>query len=157
MASETVPAGTPPRTLPDLIPWFEQFSRGLVRLAHPSIAEIQTAIDALDSALRVGAPPPMTSGTPAPDAGPWREALEQLHWLLGIVERDDHGGNRQALGQYGLLVAESLRAHLDPTLTPVESAARVPPTQPMADRPRRSPCGGAGGKLMRTPGPGAPP
>jgi hypothetical protein len=34
-----------------------------------------------------------------------------LRGLLRIVERDDHGGNRQALGQYGRILAEALKEH----------------------------------------------
>ncbi|HXY47232.1 MAG TPA: hypothetical protein VEK13_04990, partial [Thermoplasmata archaeon] len=41
----------------------------------------------------------------------FRISLEQLRWFLSVVERDDHGGNRQALGQYGRLLGESLRRH----------------------------------------------
>ena len=41
----------------------------------------------------------------------FRVSVVQLGWFLGIVERDDHGGNRQALGQYGRLVVEALRRH----------------------------------------------
>lgn len=38
-------------------------------------------------------------------------SLEVLDWLTEIVRRDDHGGNRQALGQYGKILAEALGRH----------------------------------------------
>jgi methyl coenzyme M reductase gamma subunit len=41
----------------------------------------------------------------------FRTSIEQLEWFFSIVERDDHGGHRQALGQYGRILAESLRRH----------------------------------------------
>lgn len=39
------------------------------------------------------------------------ESIEVLDWLLEIVRTDDHGGNRQALGQYGKVLAEALLDH----------------------------------------------
>ncbi len=43
----------------------------------------------------------------------FRQSLDQLAWLRGIIDREDHGGHRQALGQYWRLVLEALRRHLD--------------------------------------------
>lgn len=57
------------------------------------------------------------AGVPPTDPGGraehrrFEESLEVLGWLEAIVEEDDHGGNRQALGQYGKLLTEALRAH----------------------------------------------
>jgi len=116
------PSGGPPTQLPELIPWFEEFSRGLVRLSNPSLPEIRAAISTLEAALRACPPGPSNPGGRTFDVGLWREALGQLRWLLGIVERDDHGGNRQALGQYGLLVAESLRGQFFPAGASVPGA-----------------------------------
>lgn len=45
------------------------------------------------------------------DHGWFETSLEQLRGFLRVVERDDHGGHRQALGQYGRVLAESLRRH----------------------------------------------
>ena len=38
-------------------------------------------------------------------------STEQLGWFFRVVEGDDHGGHRQALGQYGRALAEALRRH----------------------------------------------
>lgn len=38
-------------------------------------------------------------------------SVEQVRGLLRVVEDDDHGGHRQALGQYGRILAEALRRH----------------------------------------------
>ncbi|MEM0128995.1 MAG: hypothetical protein QXG65_02355 [Thermoplasmata archaeon] len=40
-----------------------------------------------------------------------RESARQTRWFLGIVRGEDHGGHRQALGQYGRLVVEAVRRH----------------------------------------------
>ncbi len=42
----------------------------------------------------------------------FRLSIEQLAWFLAIVREEDHGGHRQALGQYGRLVCEAMRRHL---------------------------------------------
>jgi hypothetical protein len=156
-SSGSGPPGTPPTRLPELIPWFEEFCRGLVRLSRPSLSEIRAAVSAVEVALRAGAPKPSNPGARGVDAGPWREALGQLHWLLGIVEHDDHGGNRQALGQYGLLVAESLRGHFLPADPSVPMAAGDPRSRRTTGPSGGSLRAGVGGKLKRPPGPGVPP
>jgi len=38
-------------------------------------------------------------------------SIEQLWWFYRVVEGEDHGGHRQALGQYGRILAEALRRH----------------------------------------------
>ena len=148
--------GSPPCSLRELIPWFEEFSRGLVRLSDPSIGEIRAAIDALEEALRVDLAAHRAPRDGAGDAVRWREAFLQLRWLLGILEREDHGGHRQALGQYGLLVAESLRSHLFPVDGRGTPAAPPPPGQDRGDPPGRLAGRREGGKLMRMAEPGAP-
>lgn len=64
-------------------------------------------------------------------------SVEELRWLRGIVARDDHGGNRQAVGQYGKILAEALRDHrrreravARPRRVPPPSRAGGPPEQP---------------------------
>jgi hypothetical protein len=39
-------------------------------------------------------------------------SIDQLEWFLRIVEEDQHGGNRQALGQYWRLLLEALDRHI---------------------------------------------
>jgi len=41
----------------------------------------------------------------------FRASVAELRGLLAVVEAEDHGGHRQALGQYGRILAEALRAH----------------------------------------------
>jgi len=41
----------------------------------------------------------------------FRTSVEQLQWFFAVVAREDHGGHRQALGQYGRLLTEALRRH----------------------------------------------
>jgi hypothetical protein len=87
-----------------------------VSLAGPSLEELRAAIAALDVAVRAHV---TTRSTRPPDRSTLESdherfllSLEQLWWFYGIVAEDDHGGHRQALGQYGRLVAEALERHL---------------------------------------------
>ncbi len=41
----------------------------------------------------------------------FRTSVDQLVAILAVVEQDDHGGHRQALGQYGRIFTEALRLH----------------------------------------------
>jgi hypothetical protein len=43
----------------------------------------------------------------------FRSSMEQLEWFRSIVEAEDHGGNRQALGQYWKILIESILRHLE--------------------------------------------
>ena len=108
-----------------LVDWFELVSYALVLLEEFRLPEIRAAVSKIEGAVlaHVSASP----GTPRGTSGKsrvselerlvdadhvwFRTSLEQLRWFLSVVERDDHGGNRQALGQYGRLLAESLRRH----------------------------------------------
>lgn len=109
-----------------LIDWFELVSYALVLLEEFRLPEIRSAVGAIERAVlaHVRASPlgtllsptgesPLSALERVVDADHvwFRTSLEQLRWFLSVVERDDHGGNRQALGQYGRLLAESLRRH----------------------------------------------
>ncbi|MFZ1022820.1 MAG: hypothetical protein WAN87_01635 [Thermoplasmata archaeon] len=48
----------------------------------------------------------------ADDHARFLTSLGELSALLGIIRRDDHGGNRQALGQYGKILSDALRIHV---------------------------------------------
>jgi hypothetical protein len=50
------------------------------------------------------------------------QSIEQLGWFFDVVVREDHGGHRQALGQYWRLVLESLGRHLGDERSAVERA-----------------------------------
>lgn len=99
---------------------FESLSRGLVLLEEIPEAELFERIARFDKLLREhlnGAAPSLEQGPPDGPLGEehrrFVEAVGVLEWLGGIVAHDGHGGNRQALGQYGKILSEALRDHLD--------------------------------------------
>ena len=108
-----------------LIDWFELVSYALVLLEEFSLTEIRSAVARIEAAVlaHVSSSPTtrrdlaggnrLSELRKVVDADHvwFRISLEQLRWFLSVVERDDHGGNRQALGQYGRLLGESLRRH----------------------------------------------
>jgi hypothetical protein len=116
----------PPPEFDDLIEWFELVSYNLVLLADYRMDQIRAAVAVMDAGLSAhlaGAPSlesPGSDGIRAESAlervlasdHVWFESSrEQLAWALGVVDGDDHGGNRQALGQYGRVLTEALRRH----------------------------------------------
>lgn len=116
----------PPADLDALIDWFERVSYRLVLLEEYRLNEIRSSLDSLDRSVRDHL---RSTGGFRRRTGPsdsskeelerllmadhawFRTSLEQLWWFFAVVEEDDHGGNRQALGQYGRVLAESLRRH----------------------------------------------
>jgi hypothetical protein len=117
----------PPTTLPEIVDWFESLSYGLVILEPYPLADVRAAVDAFhERMVRHAADWATTCAGEADRTSPWsalrrviesdhtwfETSFEQLRWFLGIVEGEDHGGHRQALGQYGRLVAEAVRRHL---------------------------------------------
>lgn len=112
-----------PRSLDAMIPWFESLSCGLVLLEPYALDDLRHAVNSFRELLlrhlaRSDAPTSAAvSSDPVrrlveADHRRFSATLEQLGWLLGIVESEDHGGHRQALGQYGRLVCEAARRHL---------------------------------------------
>ncbi|MGI0055037.1 MAG: hypothetical protein ACREBZ_04910 [Thermoplasmata archaeon] len=114
----------PPEALAPLTDWFEALSYGLVLLEPYPLVEVAHAIDryerATDRHVRSA-----TIGAVLPDHRMERLAVilradhawfqvsfEQLRWFYAIVAHEDHGGHRQALGQYGRLLTEAMRRHL---------------------------------------------
>ena len=58
-------------------------------------------------------------------------SLDQFEWFLRVVEGENHGGHRQALGQYGRVLAEALRRHRhDERWLEAQGAARRPRAVP---------------------------
>ncbi len=117
---------TPPAEFDELIDWYDRFSIQLVLLEEYSRNDVHVAVQRLVEAVRqhgrafdasLGtasglAPERRAAGSLLRSGHRWFEvSLEQLEWLYGIVEGEDHGGHRQALGQYGQVLAESLRRH----------------------------------------------
>ena len=118
--------GRPPSTLSETVDWFDSLSYGLVRLEPYPLVEVRAAIAHFELAMArhigdpVGIDTPRGEGSEADrllrvvasDHRWFATSFEQLWGLLRIVEGEDHGGHRQALGQYGRLVSEAVRRHL---------------------------------------------
>ncbi len=116
---------SPPRDFDDLVEWFDRLSTNLVLLEEYPLDDLRGAMHSVDDAIsaHVRSAETEISGAAADssladlrailrsDHAWFAISLEQLSWFLGIVEGEDHGGHRQALGQYGRLLAESLRRH----------------------------------------------
>ncbi len=124
-AAPTVDLRRAPAEIDPLVPWLETASDGLVLLASYPREELRSMVRAVARVVgahrreydrRLGKPP-----VPRERAATWAllradhawfgVSVEQFAWFLGIVENEDHGGHRQALGQYGRLLAEALRRH----------------------------------------------
>jgi hypothetical protein len=142
------PTADPHRAPPefdDLVDWFEQISTNLVLLEDYPRDDLRTAIDRFEAGVRAHlrsydlrlnlprTPPKELSDVRAllrSDHAWFQISLEQLEWFYRIVEGEDHGGHRQALGQYGRVFAEALRRHrLDERnyLSAVEGPVGSPP------------------------------
>jgi hypothetical protein len=119
--------GPSPSEYEPWIGWLDRASQGLVLLEPYPLEELRTVVRRVADGValhtreydaRLGAAPP-SGGRPATwallraDHAWFSVSLEQLAWFFGIVENEDHGGHRQALGQYGRLLAEALRRHRD--------------------------------------------
>ncbi len=118
----------PPADLDALIEWFDRVAYRLVLLEEYPLSDVEAAVAAIDRGVRAhldadrpgGILPEASAGTEGSgwqsarlgdDHERYRTSLEQLRWFLAVVQKEDHGGHRQALGQYARLVAESLRRH----------------------------------------------
>lgn len=122
----TVDIAHPPPGFDDVVDWFEQVSYGLVLLEEYPLPDVRAATESLKGAVRTHIrgtrlPTPFRASPVTPIAQErvllesdhiwFGTSLDQLDWFYRIVEREDHGGHRQALGQYGRVLAESLRRH----------------------------------------------
>jgi hypothetical protein len=120
------PEGRGSRSLEEEVDHFDRFASGLVRLEPYSLEELRRTVGEfttlverhLDRAERTSRPAIAMGRTELSRPGllegehqRFRTSLAELRGLLGVVEREDHGGHRQALGQYGRILAEALRAH----------------------------------------------
>jgi hypothetical protein len=114
----------PPTEFDPYVDWFEAISDRLVLLEPYALRDVQGMIGRTQQVLTAH----MQQEIPVPERSPaaadfeLREVLasdhrwflrsvEQLGWFLGIVVADDHGGHRQALGQYGRVLAEAVIRH----------------------------------------------
>jgi hypothetical protein len=106
----------------------ERWAIGLVRAEEVPIPELRSAFSAWERALVAQHPriwEPLFDSRPAVRvegaAAPellrrehriFPGSLEQLRWFGRLVERNDHGGNRQALGQYLRIFLEAVGRHV---------------------------------------------
>jgi len=117
---------SPPADLDGRIEWFGRVSDRLVLLEEYPLSDIAFAVDQIAASVQdhlheVAGNPERRDGVAGPSTGPAAilradhgllpVSLEQLRWFYGIVAREDHGGHRQALGQYGKVLAEALQRH----------------------------------------------
>jgi len=139
------PLRRPPKDLDALVDWFEQVSYQLVLIAEDPLDDVRTAVESFASAVLVhceaAARRPATGSDASEPARILRAdhawfvtSVDQLRWFFRVVEREDHGGNRQALGQYGRIFAEAFRRHRQDEARssgtkdgPVAAAGRSPP------------------------------
>jgi hypothetical protein len=116
----------PPEGFDRLVDWFERVSYNLVLLEDYGLEDVRRAVGRIAAAIEAHghasdvSSPGSTEGPPelmdrarilAADHEWFRTSVEQLWWFFGVVEREDHGGHRQALGQYGRVLCESVRRH----------------------------------------------
>lgn len=120
--------GHPPDGLAELADWFDAMSTGLVLLEPYPLPDIRRAAANFRDEVRMhtttsearieglALPPDRTIRSlreiVRSDHRWFEISFEQLDWFLAIAEKEGHGGNRQALGQYGRLLAEAMRRHL---------------------------------------------
>jgi hypothetical protein len=115
-----------PEDFDGLVEWLERWSYNLVLLEEYALADVRTALEAVDhgvKAHRTEFDARLRSLSRTDDETArgakivrsdhdWFEtSVDQLWWFFRVVENEDHGGHRQALGQYGRVLAEALRRH----------------------------------------------
>ena len=108
----------PPEDLDALIDWFDGVCQNLVLLEPYALSDLRGAVERfrtsirqhISDAARVDASDGPMARIPQEHLH-FRESLDELGGLLTVVEREDHGGHRQALGQYGRVLTEVLRDH----------------------------------------------
>ncbi len=140
---------SPPRGFDDLVDWFDQFSANLVLLEEYDREDVRFAVEAIDRGVRehlrsfaagdpaTGAPRPASFAVLEADHARFLVSLEQLRWFYRIVEGEDHGGHRQALGQYGRVLTEALRRHRRDERAYLESRPRSSPVSREAPAEQR--------------------
>ncbi|HTT73624.1 MAG TPA: hypothetical protein VMG99_05695 [Thermoplasmata archaeon] len=118
------PLPPPPPGFDEAVDWLESWSLRLVLLEAYALDDLRAAVGAARSILAAH------MQTEVPDPGPsapraQRElaarlrsdhawflgSIDQLGGLFAVVDAEDHGGHRQALGQYGRILAEAVRRH----------------------------------------------
>jgi hypothetical protein len=137
----------PPAEFDALIEWFEAASYRLVLLEEYSLEEVRRMVEVVVAAVALHSrlEDPLLAALPpsSPEDATlarilvadhvwFRTSTEQLEWFFSIVANEDHGGHRQALGQYGRVFAESLRRHRSDERELVGRSASEAPRDPAA-------------------------
>jgi hypothetical protein len=132
---------------------FERFASSLVHLEPRPLDAVRQAVEQFVAVLQRHLDGQATSDGPRSAAAEgavaltdrraleherFRASLEELRGLLAVVVGDDHGGHRQALGQYGRVLAEALRSHRADERAaalprPSRTAFRDPPARRASD------------------------
>jgi hypothetical protein len=130
-----------PRDFDALVDWLEAWSYNLVLLEGYSLPHVQRAVHSVSAAVRAHcASADRWLGTIRRDDEEvargvelvlsdhvWFSAsVEEFLGLLHVVEGEDQGGHRQALGQYGRILAEALHRHRRDEVW-LEATTRTPP------------------------------
>jgi hypothetical protein len=115
-----------PEDFDALVDWLEDWSYRLVLLEGFPLADLRNAIRAVESGVRGhrqsadpwlrrlledAAETSRVARVVLHDHEWFDSSLEQFWWFFRVVEGENHGGHRQALGQYGRVLAESFRRH----------------------------------------------
>jgi hypothetical protein len=112
----------PAETFDEFVAWLESVSYRLVLLEEYSLDEVRAAVVTSQRVLtdHMRRPVPEPSDEPesrelyrilGSDHTWFLGSIEQLGWFWSIVAADDQGGHRQALGQYGRILAEAVQRH----------------------------------------------
>jgi hypothetical protein len=130
----------PPIEIDEVTERFDRTCDALVRIEAVPLTEVRAAVDHFARALEqhcqnrdAGTPPTGPTHPPATadlsrlvaDHLRFAMSVDQLRWFYGIVEHEDHGGNRQALGQYGRIAVEAVRLHREEERRTEERAREV--------------------------------
>jgi len=134
-----------------MIDWLEGWSYNLVLLEEYPLSDVQAAVRTVASAVREHSDSANRWLAAAPLTGVefargvrlvqndhvwFLTSLEQFTWFLRVVEGEDQGGHRQALGQYGRILAEALRRHRrDERWLEGKAGPRRPGTAPRSGKP----------------------
>ena len=117
---------SPPVEFDLLVDWLERWAYNLVLLEPYPLSDIRAAVAAVEGAVRRhrieadrwvqslrGADEESDRGAEIllSDHEWFETSLDQFWWFFRVVETEDHGGHRQALGQYGRVLGEALRRH----------------------------------------------
>jgi hypothetical protein len=108
-----------------LVEWLGEFGDRLVLLEEFSLDEIRSAMRIARERILQHLSSPDLPGSPSAittrgeelheivraDHRWFETSLAELVGLVRVVEGEDHGGHRQALGQYARLLATSLARH----------------------------------------------